>query len=42
MKTGIALGSSDVSLALITALREVGIQVSVELCQSSKWIGITS
>ena len=31
-------GPSDVSLELIAASRDVGIQVMAEKCQSPKWI----
>ena len=38
MKTGKALGPSEVSLELITASRGVGILVMVELSECPRWI----
>ena len=37
MKTGRAPGPSEVSLELIVASRDVGIQVMAEICQISRW-----
>ena len=42
MKTGKAPGHSDLSLEYNFANRELGIQVTVELCQESRKNGHTS
>ena len=38
MKTGKAPGPSEVSLKLIAASGEIGIQVMAKICQSSRWM----
>ena len=38
LKTGKAVGSSGLSLELVVVSGEIGLQVIVELFQSSRWI----
>ena len=42
MKTGKAPVHSDISLQLIAASKEAGIDAMAVLCQSSTWIGNAS